>query len=965
MATLLGTKSVASIGPINVVQPTSLLAKAEGLKDTARSLDRIRARYLSDQVTKKSKENQTLLENKLLETDERWVDEFYYWREQGEEGLEKFDKFMATHSEAIVSGLPESIQDDAEIALTTMRLSQTGSLREEQYQAGIKRAAAEAATFYDLTVESADRYSTELAFNVDGNLDLYEQSMHEYMDQMISQNLDNGEWAETEARDFQVDVAKIINGKVNSILSEQKERAEAAATETHNGRKNRMLDTISSSIEAGASNEEILILVRDFENFISGDPFNQYETSQGAEDALKPLLYDVQAQILAAKLLELRENGDFTGEENLLARFGQGDPTLTDGDVLMLADWTGADEIQGIIGTTQTIVNYRSVTSQNNQIDIDGDALEQDLTEQANNNPLAMGMNHDFNQYVFASTPVGDANARSRVNTLYENNSNLAIIAGNALMGQTLAFSALSTEDQSKAIKYYGAYRNWSPEGFLENPNLINEAFKFAEQTSVMPPSLESFLNTAGVTFGDTDQITGATINAIPVALRVAKRIADTPNLSNVSLGPFAEFYTDIIEDTNGLNVSDAYITQLFASRLERHNQTLPVHIQSALANYNELSFEEVNQELNNSYHDSGEARLLVNQFSSWFAGTLYDNTSMEVSTGELSLTEVERVFETLPEAYYLPVYKASTQGMLGMVGDAVDLTLANVSEAFDMAMFWVDIKSSAIFLEDIPDIQPGTSAGVIFDTAVRDAIQNGVFEQAAFNQGLRVLRDNGYGLSMFATESIIPADSFELDDPTVMPRQEALTRWPFESNVPNFDLALQEVLVAGTKWARSGRVPNVENLDLGDLLDQGRLEFEPVEGFNPDQPRYNIYYYPTDARMGNQKQQLFLGLEDPTWAYSGEYEAMSAREAYETIKNEWGIESGFVASILGPVLQAVDTSAEGSQIWPLGSQTTEGLSTLFGGGPDTELPTTKNEALEAAVNDLSEDGPEVPIGGQ
>ena len=963
MATLLGTKSVASIGPINVVQPTSLLAKAEGLKDTARSLDRIRARYLSDQVTKKSKENQTLLENKLLETDERWVEEFYYWREQGEEGLEKFDKFMANHSEAIVSGLPESIQDDAEIALRTMRLSQTGKLREEQYQAGIKRAAAEAQMFYDMTVEAAERFSIEKAIDVDGDLDLYEQLMHDYKDQMISQFMDSGEWTETEASQFDLDVAKIINTKVNSIASEREKQAEAAATEMHEARKGRLLDTISSDIEAGASNEEILIAVSDLINFISEDPFNQYETSQGAEDALKPLLYDVQAQLLAAKILELRENGDFTGAENLLARFGRGDPTLTDDDVLMLADWTGADEIQGIIGPAQTIVNYRSLTSQNNQTNIAGDALEQDLTKQINSDPLSMvgpSMTYDFDQHTFAATPVEDANARLRLQNLFDNNINLAMIAGNALIGQPLAFAALSTEDQNKAIKYYGAYRGWSPEGFLENPNLINEALTFAEQTSVMPPSLEGFLNTAGIMFGDTDESTGATINAIPAAIRAAERIVNSPNLSNVSLGPFAEFYTDIIKDTNGLNVSDAYITQLFASRLERHNQTLPVHIQANLASYNDLSFEEKNILLNESYHDSNEAQLLVNQFSSWFAATLYENTSMEVSTGQFSLTEPERVLETLPEAYYLPVYKATTQGMLGQISDAADLTLANVSEAFDMAMFWTDIESSAMFLEDIPDIQAGTDAGVIFDTAVRDAIQNGTSGKAAYNQGLRVLRDSGYGLSMLASESIIPADSFQLDDPTVMPRREALTRWPFESNVPNLALALQEILVAGTRWQRSGIVENVENLDLADLLDQGRLEFEPVEGFNPDQPRYNIYYYPTDATMGNQKQQLFLGLPDPTWAYSGEYEVMSAREAYETIKNEWEIESGFVASILGPVLQAVDTSVEGST-----GQTAEGVSTMLGFGPDTELPTEKDEALEAAVNDLSEDGPEVPVGGQ
>ena len=963
MATLLNQKSVASIGPIGVVKPTALLAKAEGLDAAAQTIDQLRARFLSDQVTDLDEANQDKLNDTLLRADERWTEEFYFQREKGPDGLAALDLFMENHTSAIVDGLPKSIQADALTGLTRLRLAQSGSLREEQYTAAAEQDRREGVTFFNTLVADVDGYAKLIRESFDGGIEGWESAVRSYADETRT-NIPEGE---TSA--FDLEVSKLINSNLLALSAQAQENFEQLELESFTHGRTMHLDNISTAIEYGASNAEIESHVASLEQFLLGDNFNQYASPLGAQNALRAMLYPAQSQILANEMIALIEAGDSAGADSLLARFRNGDPDLTDDDVLMIAEFTGATDLSQIANQANNQVGLNSTQSADNAAAIEANSNFTNKMDIAKTNPISLL--HSGYPGAFSTNEVTDATKQEQYATERDENIRIGLIAANILVedpatraARLTGFANLDDDEQKRAVGYVEEFFGWSPEGFLINPSQLQMALAFYKSTGVSPPSVQKFLESAPFL-----SVPGTGVNALPTAIALAAQIRNTPGMSEADIGPQGDLYLKVVDQV-GANASPELMTTIYNALERERAENFDARTRVNLQTIDDLGFVGLNQQINNLYHEGGEAELLGTQFTAAMSIFVDGLTSVDVSTGTSSLLATRRVYELLPEAYWGIAYDIHGN-IFDQLGSAAGSAFANTLNILStmegytptgiMGMNFIEWGNEhQMIKDDLVAIEEGTRASQIMANAVRANVTNGMEVRQAIIMGTRQLTDEGYSLGMFAPESILTEGEIIED---TMSRTLALTQYPFEQFVEgNLAHGLREVLVSGQKWLRDPENqkiwPGLENLDLGDHLDQGRVTIEPVDRFNPSNPQFNVFVYPLDATIGVGKIPLFSTnpAGSTTFSYSGAASSANITDTIQTMQ-DLGITSNFVAALAGTfvIKPVISARREAGWLGQFGEAAADaiGVASPFDPSNPTDTPETPNE------NEI-----EVPAGG-
>jgi len=895
MATLLRQQGGTSIGPIGIVTPTASLAKAQSLENSAIQLDQIRGRFLADQLAKLDAQRQDELESTILRTAERWDEEFYYQRDKGEEGLANLDAFMENHQRMIVESAHKSIQADLENALTKMRLSQSGSLREEQYVEAQALEQRRINTMVNMAEADVDAFAQTTLATANGDLNAWLAGVDAYAETRAEI------LPEEELGDYYVSVSQIKNRGTTTIANEQKALFEKMELEQYNFKNDRHLSNIGQAITANASDAEIIGLVQAYYDFNASQ--GDFATPEGAYVDSKRNLMGVQTAILQRDLVDLYNAGDIEGAEALLAAFRNGD----DNAVLMVSDYNLPQDLSiianlAINGVSQQVDTSNPGASTAEVLDA-AERLDR-VKEVKRTNPMSMMPQEVLNMTLDVDYERNRLLQDDIIRELVKAQE-IGFIAKNAMSGEfddVRSFLNLSDDKRAEALGYLEAHAGWSLDAYFADVDVLHQAEQFFMTTGEMPASLLSFLKSAPLA-------SEVAPNAIAEAVSLVERVRQDPSLSLSSI-PNLDIYEHILEKI-GANARPEMVNMTYQAYVAGLN--LQESQRRALEQWNALINGQdpaaLEKFINDIYHGAGEDGLLMNQFVRSVNNDFFGLLSVDVSTGESSLVTDIRVLEGLPESYY-----PAADNIFQWLEQAVGSGLANTASLAVGGLGIASLNPSLVnlggihdtFKSDVPVFPVGSEAYKIFDVAVNNGIlSENLSMRGAVVQGLARVHAEGFGLSMLAEESVRIGSSIE----DTMYRDVAYTKFPFENFVDkNLGLAMQELLVGATRWARTTGVkinPAYANVDFGDHLDQGRITVEAVENFNPNDPKFQVWLYPLDAQLGTGKIPLFVGVGDGTWSYSGEADRESMRMAYDYLR-EAGIESDFIASIGGVLLDNI-----------------------------------------------------------
>lgn len=906
MATLLRQKAASTIGPIGIVTPTSLLAKAQAAEASVQAIDQIRARYTADLYSQRDDQDRAEFDETLLRVSERWTEEFYYQREKGEEGLANFDEFMANHMEAVLGGVNPRIQDDLRTALTRMRLSESGSLREEQYQEMLAYEQKQREFTVNSAVIGLGLQADTLAFNARGDIGAFDAGFNAAVE-TARETI-----PEEDLPDFDLRVAQIYGQNRLAIAHEARTQFEKASLEMHNAAMDTSRSHITWAIDNGASDAEILGAVQAMRNLAINS--GEYATTVGAELAVKRQLYDIQAQILARDVIALKDQGLFAEADALLASF------RTNGDhgVLMVDSFASGFDLTQIVGIAQGNINTHDYetgpTAVENNEAFDNHSRWEKLVEESSMTIMPA----ELEDQIFSTNEETQHRLMAAMRAELEKNQALGRAARAAGTGELASLNALMdlpTEDRRDAVEIFASYKGWSVSNFYADMSLFEDAKKFYETTRQMPDAVKQFIASAGLAS-----------DAAPMAVAVAARfVADVKDNPNLKLSDIPADQLDIYEsvlETVGKNATDQMLFDTYKAVEAAYDPTLSA--QRAMAEYEALLNNPdptaIENFANDIYHNEGDQSSLMNQFMRAFNNDFVNSFGVTVSTGESTPATDIRVLEGLPASYY-----PAADGIIGWLENAIGSSWHNTAGVAQGGLaiatlnpaLLADIKTHDTFKEDIPLFPVGSEAFKIFDAAVRNNIlTKNLSMRGAFIQALETVHSEGFGLSMFAEESVrIESSLFD-----VMGRDIAYTKHPFENYVDgNLGLAMQELLVGATRWARSDAAREINfhlaDVDMGDHLDQGRITVEAVENFDPNNPKFQVFLYPLDAQVSTGKIPLFIGGDgDGTWSYSGQSDINNTKDSIDFMR-EAGIESDFIASIGGVLLEHLyERQLEGSR---------------------------------------------------
>lgn len=891
MATLLRQKGGTSIGPIGIITPSASLAKAQSLENSAKEIDHIRSRYLTDQISKANDRNQDKLEATLLDTAERWTNKFYEVREDGEEGLKAFDAFALEDIENVVATLNPSIQEDARNTLKRMALTESGTFREELYQEAKKAEILRENALIDRIIVDIDNFSKNAAYEAEDNISLFDAELDAYLEGLTD------EVPEDRVAEIELAIAQIRARDQLTIKREADAKLERVQYELHLSRSNQQIGFINSRIDDGASYEEIDGLIQGLRQQYRNS--GQYETAEGADFAAKGQIYGIMGALLAREALALQADGDFDAARNLIAAYGRGDEVIP-----KLAGFEDPNDLSQVVNIANTELNRFALE--------DTASIEAALAADKNYRNLEDALNENASavpESALTQAPVGNTPLQQQQNlealrVLRETNLDLQTLAWTAGLGRNAEsiaavneLNGLSSDIRMKALRLHEARFGWGADEALANPQVLADATKWSLTTGIALPSVTAAFNTAALMGEEAPMLF---VQSLFSYREFAK---EGPTDRAAIIGRHMDLY-ERVDALSGESNDPAII--MAAYRAAVSNVPMDVSTEKELQEWNEkIENNEVYDFFVDTYWDDRLAGTIINSFMNESSGAVYNWTTTETIIGTSGgFGEPSNPKMSVPPAYgkaWADIYKGVGSHIIDgvQVGTAEWLQYAATPWIKTAGLFGLDLDFNAPrMIEDSPIFPSEDSEAYRFIQAQAGLyIREGVAQRPAMLMAVDAATEEGFGISMFADESLTRSGDNYL-------REFAFTKDPFENYVQgNLDVALTELLVAGTTWLRAQEghadTSRYARIDLSAELDAGRVTITPVDNFNPNSPKFNVLVYPSDESISVFPVKLFFDANNPTGAFtvSGTFDGDRARASFEAMQN-LGIENGLIASL-------------------------------------------------------------------
>ena len=927
---LLPRESVQTgIGNVGVVRPTGYAAKAQAADQTAVAIGGLRDQILTGLIEDKYDEDRVLMEQNLLAVKDQWTQKFFEVREE-DNSVELYNGFVNSSIEGHVSSVPEYLQGDMRTALTRLAMADEGALMEQRYQDALRdQRIAENNVANGLLLDFETGVDTlflddAMARNPDQILALGQEQI-ETIATEVPEEL-RGEWL--------VNAQRHLNDRVLSAAEEQKAHQEAVFKESFELIADQKLRDISSSIVTGEGN--ITAELDSMRSHIFGGIGTIYDSQAGAQSAFDAVLVSAQGDILATVAIDMALNGDSDGARNLIASFGAGQDvpglmslrenyapsertSIASAAVGRLNTFSFPD---GLVSPTQELLQSTNETHDNLVALIDENpgavtpsmvmGFSQDFeTAFSNGRPLASTPNTNSERYraIFGVSGLTEGSYH-KSRRIQETALSLASPDYNTSQLALADWSALTAEEKADGLRWVDAANGWSTGGMMENLDMAAAAAHFAVMTNQATPALQGLfaqINGYGPNFSDP------TLATLFTAARQMRE--QSPIAFNNAAGASVDTYISIMDQvqTNDPEILRGLMDREFGSPRQ------PNDIRRALENVDMLVARDANGEsggfhsvLVRQVQESIDAQTLFTSGLNESWDTINKKLTVDTSTGGLSILDEQTGDYLVPEAWehMTRQYLAGT-GQLSQILDSAGNLLAEIAHLHPSL-------SKSDFLSDPVVPMPNTNAYDEYVAIYRANIQEGHREQYAHSLTQSMMMEDGWGISAFSPESRFVTEDGDIE------RRYVWVKNGFEQSATlPVPMMLADIMVAGQNWLRDGHI----DLDIGDALDDGRIEIIPVADFNPADPKYNVFVEPTGPGHTFEGKILLFSGEGNNGVWSPGVDTLTERAVLEMVKatQDLGIESDYLANLTAGLLTTMrEAMTEGES-----SQTFEGLTDL------------------------------------